>query len=36
VCCKHCGGLVTLTVIPYPRNRKPPDRSQAPDREMPM
>jgi hypothetical protein len=36
VCCKHCGGVVTLTVIPYPRNRKPPDRSQAPDREMPM
>ena len=36
LCCKHCGGVVTLTVIPYPRNRKPPDGAQATDREMPM
>lgn len=35
LCCKHCGGVVTLTVIPYPRNRKPPDGPQATDREMP-
>ena len=36
LCCKHCGGVVTLTVIPYPRNRKPPDGPQATVREMPM
>ena len=36
LCCKQCGGVVTLTVIPYPRNRKPPDGPQATDREMPL
>ena len=36
LCCKHCGGVLTLTVIPYPRNRKPPDGPQATDREMPL
>jgi len=36
LCCKRCGGVVTLTVIPYPMNRKPPDRPAATDLEMPM
>ena len=36
LCCKHCGGVVTLTVIPYPMNRKPPDRPAAADLERPM
>ncbi len=36
LCCKHCGGVLTLTVIPYPRNRKPPDGPQATEREIPM
>jgi hypothetical protein len=36
LCCKQCGGVVTLTVILYPRNRKPPDRPGATLLEMPM
>ncbi len=36
LCCKQCGCVLTLTVIPYPRNRKPPDGPQATDRERPM
>jgi hypothetical protein len=36
LCCKQCGGVLTLTVIPYPRNRKPPDRPAAAHLEMPM
>ncbi len=35
-CCKHCGGVVTLTVIPYPRNRKPPHGPRVTDLELPM
>jgi hypothetical protein len=36
LCCRQCGGVVTLTMIPYPRNRKPPDRPAATHLEMPM
>jgi hypothetical protein len=36
LCCKQCGGVVTLTVIPYPRNRKPPHGPGATVLEMPM
>ena len=36
LCCKQCGGVLTLTVIPYPRNRKPPDGPGARLLEMPM
>ena len=36
LCCRQCGGVVTLTVIPYPRNRKPPDGPTATLLEMPM
>jgi hypothetical protein len=36
LCCWQCGGVVTLTVIPYPRNRKPPDRPEATLLEMPI
>jgi len=36
LCCKQCGGVITLTVIPYPRNRKPPDAPAATHLEMPM
>jgi hypothetical protein len=36
LCCKQCGGVVTLTVIPYPRNRRPPDGPQVTERVMPM
>ncbi len=25
LCCKHCGGSVTIFIFPYPRIRKPPD-----------
>jgi hypothetical protein len=36
-CCKQCGSmLITLTVIPYPRNPKPPDGPPATHLEMPM
>lgn len=35
MCCKHCGGVVTLRVTPYPRDLKPPLRLQTADREMP-
>ena len=36
LCCKHCGRVVTLTVIPYPRIRKAPHRPGAMVLEMPM
>ena len=36
LCCKQCGGVLTLTVIPYPSNRKPPDRSAATHLQMLM
>ncbi len=36
LCCKHCGGIVTLTVVPYPKNGKPPDRPAAADRKKAM
>ena len=36
LCCRQCGGPLTLTVIPYPRNRKPPDAPGARLLEMPM
>jgi hypothetical protein len=36
LCCRQCGGVLTFAVIPYPRNRKPPDRPAAKLLEMPM
>jgi hypothetical protein len=36
LCCRHCGGVVTLTVIPHPRIPKPPNRPGAAPLEMPM
>jgi hypothetical protein len=36
LCCKQCGAVVTLTVIPYPRIRKPPHRPAATVLEVPM
>jgi hypothetical protein len=36
LCCRQCGSVLTLTVIPYPRNRKPPDRLGPSLLEMPM
>jgi len=35
-CCRHCGGTVTFTVMPYPRNRRPPDGLENVAWEMPM
>jgi hypothetical protein len=35
-CCRQCGGIVSLIVTPYPRNRKPPNGPQTKDRQMPM
>ena len=35
-CCKQCGGVLTLTVIPYSRNPKPPDGPPATHLVMPM
>ena len=34
--CKRCGGALTLTVIPYPGNRKPPLPPGALIAEMPL
>lgn len=36
LCGRQCGGVVTFSVVPYPRNRKPPDRPPATVLEMPM
>lgn len=36
LCCKRCGGALTLTVIPYPGNRKPPLPPGALIPEMPL
>lgn len=36
LCCKHCGGVVSVQITPYPRNRTPPDPQRLSDREMPM
>jgi hypothetical protein len=36
LCCKQCGGIVSLVVIPYRRNRKPPNSSGVAALEMLM
>jgi hypothetical protein len=36
LCCRHCGGVVILTVMPHPRIRKPRLRPGAAPLEMPM
>ena len=36
LCCKHCGGTVTVHITPFTRNRKPPDLPQLSDWEMSM
>jgi hypothetical protein len=36
LCCKRCGGVVTVHITPYPRNRTPPDPQRLSDRETPM
>ena len=36
LCCRHCGGAVSLVVMPYPRNRLPPDGQEHHDGERPM
>lgn len=35
-CCRHCGGRVSLTITPPPRNHKPPDVQGVPVWELPM
>lgn len=36
LCCRHCGGTVSLVVMPFPRNRQPPDGQDNDEGEVPM
>jgi hypothetical protein len=36
LCCKHCGGSITLQITPYLINCKPPDLQKLSNWEMPM
>ena len=36
LCCRQCGGTVTVRVTPYPRNLKPPGSRQSTDWRVPM
>ena len=36
LCCRNCGGTVSLTVVPYPRNHRPPDEPDHPAAEKAM